>query len=284
LARVDWFAGKKVLLVGGSEGIGRATAVELARRGADVLIAARRPGPLAETLGLMKAVAVSRSQRLESLPLDVTDRAAVKAAVDPVLGTLAGLDVLVLAVGAARPGYVDELGDEAYDAMLAVNYLGHVHVARAFLPHLLAQGRGDICFLSSMLGFAAMPGWSAYAASKYAIAGFAESLALELAPRGIRVTVFYPGTTDTPGLVLENREKPAAVWAMESGSSFNTIRKPEVVARSLLGAIERGRLENFPGLDVWFVWFMTRRFPRLSRWLASREWAAARVKSAGKEG
>jgi len=279
---VDWYAGKKVLLVGGSEGIGRATAVELARRGADVMIAARRPGPLAETLALMTAAAASPSQRLAVLPLDVTDRASVKSAVDPVLGTLAGLDVLILAVGAARPGYVDELADEAYDAMLAVNYLGHVHVARAFLPHLLAQGRGDVCFLSSMLGFAAMPGWSAYSASKYAIAGFAEALALELAPRGVRVTVFYPGTTDTPGLALENREKPAAVWAMESGSAFNKIRKPEEVARSLLGGVERGRLNNFPGIDVWFVWFVTRRFPALSRWLASREWAAARAKTTAK--
>jgi hypothetical protein len=93
------------------------------------------------------------------------------------------------------------------------------------------------------------------------------------------VSVFYPGTTDTPGLALENREKPAAVWAMESGSSFNKIRRPEEVARSLLRAIERGRLTNFPGFDVWLVWFVTRRFPALSRWLASREWTAARAKA-----
>jgi NAD(P)-dependent dehydrogenase (short-subunit alcohol dehydrogenase family) len=196
-----------------------------------------------------------------------------------VLGTLAGLDVLITAVGGAMPGYVDELPDEAFDAMLGVNYLGHVNVARAFLPHFLAQGRGDVCFVSSALGFMSMPGYSAYSGSKFAIAGFAESLAIELAPRGIRVTLFYPGTTDTPGLVNENRTKPKAVWQMESESAFSKTHRPDDVARSLLRAVERGRFENFPGMDVWVVWFVSRKFPRLARWLAHREWAAAREKA-----
>jgi NAD(P)-dependent dehydrogenase (short-subunit alcohol dehydrogenase family) len=277
---MGWYAGKKVLLVGGSEGIGRATAIELARRGADVVIAARRAAPLEDTLVEMRAVAASPSQRLASVVFDVTDLAGVRAAVDPVVGTLAGLDVLILAVGGAMPGYVDELPDDAFASMLGVNYLGHVHVVRAFLPNLLAQGKGDICFVSSALGFMSMPGYSAYSASKYAVAGFAESLAIELAPRGIRVTVFYPGTTDTPGLVTENKTKPAAVWQMESDSSFSKTHRPEDVARSLLRAVERGRLDNFPGLDVWVVWFVSRRFPGLARWLAHREWAQARKKAA----
>ena len=96
---MGWYSGKKVLLVGGSEGIGRATAVELARRGADVVIAARRVGPLEETLAAMRAVAASPGQRLASVAFDVTDRESVKGAVDAVVGTLAGLDVLILAVG-----------------------------------------------------------------------------------------------------------------------------------------------------------------------------------------
>lgn len=275
---MGYFQGKKVFLVGGSEGIGRATAVELARQGADVMVAARRAGPLEETVEAMRAAAPAENQRLLALALDVTDRAAVRAAVDDVLGGLAGLDVLIVNVGAARPGYVHELDDAAFDQMIAVNYQGHANVVRAFLPHLMGQKKGDVCFVSSALGFMSMPGYSAYSASKFAVAGFAEALRLELAPHGIRVSLFYPGTTDTPGLKQENEAKPAAVWKMEADSAFSKIHRAEDVARSLLSSIERGRFENFPGLDVWLIWWMYKRLPGLSRWMAAREWDAARKK------
>jgi short-subunit dehydrogenase len=132
-----------------------------------------------------------------------------------------------------------------------------------------------VCFVSSSLGFMSIPGYSAYSAGKFAVAGFAESLRIELAPQGIRVMLFYPGTTDTPGLATENQTKPAAVWAMESDSAFSKTHQPKDVAARLLTAIEGGRFENFPGLDVWFIWWMYKRFPGLARWLAQREWSAA---------
>jgi 3-dehydrosphinganine reductase len=268
---MSWFQGKKVLLVGGSEGIGRETALALARQGAHVLVSARRQAQLDETVAAMKAVAASPSQVLAALSLDACDRTVVR-----------GLDVLVTNVGAARPGYVHELDDAAFDAMISVNYQAHANVVRAFLPTFLEQKRGDICFVSSALGFMSMPGYSAYSASKFAIAGFAESLRIELAPQGIRVMLFYPGTTDTPGLKTENASKPKAVWAMESDSAFSKTHKPEDVAQSLLRAIEGGKFENFPGMDVWFIWWMYKRLPGLSRWMAHREWASALAKVAGK--
>ncbi|MEQ1503357.1 MAG: SDR family NAD(P)-dependent oxidoreductase [Myxococcota bacterium] len=276
---MSYFQGKKVFLVGGSEGIGRETAVALARAGASVVIAARRQGPLDETLAAMRAAAGAQPGTWTALALDATDRVAVRAAVPTVLEALGGgLDVLITNVGAARPGYVHELDDAAFDAMTSVNYGAHANVVRAFLPTFLAQKRGDVCFVSSALGFMSMPGYSAYSASKFAVAGFAEALRIELAPQGIRVMLFYPGTTDTPGLANENRSKPAAVWVMESDSAFSKTHKPEAVAAQLLRAIERGRFENFPGMDVWLIWWMYKRFPALSRWLAHQEWAKALAK------
>lgn len=281
---MSYYQGKKVLLVGGSEGIGREAALALARAGADVVVSARRPGPLDEVVAAMRAVAASPSQRLSAVPLDAVDRVAVRSAVPLILEQLGGgIDIVVTNVGAARPGYVHELDDAAFDAMLDVNYHAHVNVIRAFLPTFLAQGRGDVCLVSSALGFMSMPGYSAYSASKFAIAGFAESLRLELAPHGIRVMLFYPGTTDTPGLKTENASKPAAVWTMEADSAFSKIHKPADVAQSLLRAIERGRFENFPGMDVWLIWWMYKRFPGLSRWMAHQEWAKARAKVAAAE-
>jgi 3-dehydrosphinganine reductase len=281
-----WFQGKKVLLVGGSEGIGRETALALARQGAHVLVSARRQALLDETVAAMKAAAPSSvpnsGQVLDAISIDACDRAAVRAAVPQVLSALGGLDVLVTNVGAARPGYVHELDDDAFDAMISVNYQAHANVVRAFLPTFLEQRHGDICFVSSALGFMSMPGYSAYSASKFAIAGFAESLRIELAPSGIRVMLFYPGTTDTPGLKSENASKPKAVWAMESDSAFSKTHKPADVAQSLLRAIERGRFENFPGLDVWLIWWMYKRMPGLSRWMAHQEWTKALAKVGGK--
>ena len=271
---MGFYTGRKVLVVGASEGIGREAALELARLGAEVVVAARRPAPLVELVSEMKAL---RPEGLfSSVPLDVTDREQVRAAVPMVLAALGGAaDSLILAVGGARPGYVHELDDAAFDAMVGLNYTGHANVVRAFLPSMMEKKKGDICFVSSALGFMSMPGYSAYSASKFAVAGFAEALHIELAPHGIRTILFYPGTTATPGLDRENASKPKAVWTMESDSAFSRTHQPGAVAKSLLAAIERGRFENFPGMDVWFVWWMYKRLPGLSRWMAHQEWAKA---------
>ncbi len=271
---MGFFDGRRVFLAGGSEGIGREAALELVRQGAHVVIAARRQGPLDETLAAMKAVRGDRS--VGAVSIDATDRAAVRACV-PTAERLAGgaIDVVITNLGAARTGYVLDLQDADFDQMVALNYLAHTNVIRAFLPGMIAAGRGDVCVVSSALGFMSMPGYSAYSASKFAIAGFAESLCIELEPRGVRVSVFYPGTTDTPGLKQENEAKPKAVWVMESDSAFSKTHQAPDVARSLLRAIEGGRFENFPGLDVWFIWWVYHHFPALARWMAKDEWRKA---------
>ncbi len=267
---MDWFRDKKVFITGGSAGIGRAAALSLARRGAHVAIAARGQERLDQTLQEMRALA-GTDQRTAALAFDVTDRPRVRGAARDVIDGLGGLDVLICNAGYAHTGWAHELPDSAFDEMIAANYLGHVNVTRAFLPHLMDQGRGDICLVSSMLGFFGGFGYTAYAASKYAVRGFAESLRHELVPHGVRVTLFYPPTTRTPGLETENQSKPEAVWAYESDSGFNRIYEADEVARAILTSIERGRFENVVGFDSWLIRFLFRHFPRLSRWLNDGE-------------
>lgn len=276
---MGYFDGRRVFLAGGSEGIGREAALELTRQGAHVVIAARRQGPLDDTLAAMRAIRADRSHG--AVALDATDRAAVRAAVPEVERLVGGVvDVVITNLGAARTAYVQDLQDADVDAMVALNYVAHTNVIRAFLPGMQAAKRGDVCVVSSALGFMSMPGYSAYSASKFAIAGFAESLCIELAPQGVRVSVFYPGTTATPGLEHENASKPKAVWVMESDSAFSKTHQAPDVARSLLSAIEGGRFENFPGLDVWFIWWVYHHFPALARWMAKDEWNKALEKVA----
>jgi len=276
---MGFFAGRRVFLAGGSEGIGQQTALELARRGAHVVVAARRQGPIDATVAMMREAAPQG--RFGGLSLDVTDRSAVRAAVAVVDEALGGpTDLVITNVGMAMTGYVHELPDEAFDRMLQINYVGHANVLRAFLPSLRPAGRGSVFFVSSALGFMSTSGYSAYSASKYAVAGFAESVRMELKPQNIRVTLFYPGTTDTPGLKQENESKPKAVWAMESDSAFSKTHQPEAVAKSLLAGIERGSFENFPGFDISLIWWMYQHFPGISRWMADMEWDKA-VKKTG---
>jgi len=112
-----------------------------------------------------------------------------------------------------------------------------------------------------------MFGYTAYAGSKAALIGFGDALRQEVSLAGIRVTMFYPPATQTPGMDRENEDKPPAVWEAESGTGWNKIYTSEQVATVLMKSIRRGRFENVVGLDSWFFAFMFRHFPRLARWV-----------------
>jgi NAD(P)-dependent dehydrogenase (short-subunit alcohol dehydrogenase family) len=267
---MDFFQNQRVLITGGSAGIGRAAALAAVRRGAHVAVLARGRERLEQTLAELRQIA-GPERTLVSHALDVSDRAAVRSGLAEVVGRLGGLDVLVANSGHAVTGWVTELPDAAFDEMIQANYLGHVNVVRACLPQLLAQKRGHISLVSSMLGFFGGFGYTAYCGSKYAVRGFAEALRHELRPHGIRVTLFYPPTTKTPGLAHENQSKPPAVWSYESESGFNKVYEAETVAAALLRSIERGRFENLVGLDSAFMYFMLQHFPRLARWINDGE-------------
>lgn len=275
------FADKKVLVTGGSSGIGLAAAVQLAASGASVVVVARDDARLQSAVAAMRAVAPSQSQVFEGLSVDVMDDDAVAALPDAVLSRLGALDLLICNAGYALPAYVSESPMAAFQRMLDVNYLGHVRVVKAFLPHFLERRQGHISLVSSMLGFMSAFGYAAYSGSKYAIAGFAEALRHELKPHGVAVSLYYPPTTETPGLSEENRTKPQAVWAFESESGWNKLYKPEAVADSLLRHIQSGRYEGMIGWDSWLIFLAYRWFPTIARKMADDELKRALAKTSG---
>jgi NAD(P)-dependent dehydrogenase (short-subunit alcohol dehydrogenase family) len=265
---MDFYAGKRVLIVGGSKGIGRSLAIRLASRRATVCVAARGEESLIDVADELRE---SFGGRHTHAVLDVADSRSIEAARGRVLDALGGLDVIVCASGSARAaGFLDAPADD-FRRMMEINYLGHVNVVRAFAPTLAAQGHGSICLLSSIVAFVPIYGYSAYAASKGAIVAFGESLRQEMKLHGVRVTLFYPPTTDTPGLVEENRTKPGAVWAIESQSGWNRIYSADEVAVSIASAIERGLAHGMVGLDSWILRLGQRFLPGLFRRLADAE-------------
>lgn len=258
------YAGKRVFISGGSEGIGRATAVQLAAAGAHVCVAARRQGPLDETVAAMKAAAKGTAV-LTAVSVDLTDYAAVEAAAARAIAEMGGIDLLICNQGYAHTGRIVDLPVEDFRRLMDVNYLGHAYACKAFAPHFLAQKSGTIVLVSSAFGYLGAYGWSAYCASKWAIVGFAEALRQEMALHGVSVKVFYPGTTETPGLQKENADKPKVVWEFEHNNAFNVVRKPEDVAKRLLAAAGGGRFDNPSGWDGWLSFLASRYAPWLVR-------------------
>lgn len=173
----------RVLITGASTGIGRATAIELARRGHAVIATARQPDTLAD---------LPVAGRLR---LDVTDDDSVLAAI----ADAGPLDAIVSNAGATIRGTVEAIPLDEYERLLQLNFLGALRVAKAVLPAFRAQGGGRIVFVSSVLGRVSVPGVSAYAASKFALDATAAALAQETAHFGVHVSLVEPGPVATEG-------------------------------------------------------------------------------------
>lgn len=184
---------RAVLITGGSRGIGLATARRLAAAGDRIVLAAR------SSPGLERAAAEVRGAGGQAWPWvgDVTDPAACEAMVQHALNVAGTIDVCVLGAGIGHWTPTESMSDEQWRSTMAVNVDAAFYTTRAVLPVMLKAGRGHLCYVSSVLGRRGVPNMAAYAASKAAVSAFAESVAAEVKPRGVKVTVLYPGTTAT---------------------------------------------------------------------------------------
>lgn len=271
ITELTYYTGKKVLISGGSQGLGRATAIELARAGAHVCIAARGRDALDETFAAMRSAAEGRQSTLLARELDVTDPEAVDRVVAEVVARMGGIDLLICNQGYASTGRVHKLAQYAFRRLIDVNYLGHANLCRAVSPHLIEQRSGQVVLISSALGYMSIYGYAAYSASKWAIAGFAHGLRDELALFGVGVKLVYPSTMQTPGLDQENADKPKVLWEIESNNALNTIRSPEDVARRLLRLIPKSRFEHPIGWDGWLTYLIARHAPWLMRRINAKD-------------
>jgi 3-dehydrosphinganine reductase len=257
------FSNTRVLITGGSSGIGLALARTLTREGAHVCIAARGQARIDEAVAELRALAVSPEQILFGVALDIAEPAQIDAAVSPVLAQLGGLDVLINNAGITYPAAFVDTPREVVEQIMRVNVMGTLDVTRAFLPALIESKRGQIAIVSSLAGVLGIYGFGAYAASKFALRGFAECLRQELLVHEISVTLVFPPDTDTPMLRQENQIKPA-----ETAALSGTVKPlaAELVAAATLAGLRRRRFHVIPGLGSKAVAFMARRLPALTRW------------------
>lgn len=196
------------LVTGAGRGIGRATAVALARAGAAVILAARSGD---EITGVADEIKANGGKAL-AIPTDVSDVRQVDHLLVLALRGFGGIDILVNNAALVQPlGKVWETSPMAWQRLIAINVIGPYLCARAVLPHMLDKGKGRIINVSSGAAEANLPGASAYTASKAALERFSGTLAVEVAGTGVVVTTFRPGIVDTT-MQAVIRETPAHLF------------------------------------------------------------------------
>ena len=242
-------SGKSVLVTGAGSGIGRATAVEIAGKGAKLTLAGRREEPLQETAKLVE----DAGGEAQVVAGDVTDSSAREQIVQAAVDNFGGLDALVNNAGNVRAGRLEDLDAKEIQTQIEVNLLAPVLLTRAALPALRKSGDAAIVNVSSGFGLVGMPFYSTYAATKAGIAHFGEALRRELFGEGVHVMTIYPGATDTP-MMESNDAGPDLGFEYESS---------EEVAEALVAGLEAGELEVVRGAeDRSEMTQMTRENPR----------------------
>jgi 3-oxoacyl-[acyl-carrier protein] reductase len=182
---------------GGGSGLGREIALELARRGYDLALLGRRREPLAETLDLAGRLTDRRETGI-LLPCDVRDAVALGRSAGEIEARWGAADLVVPAAGVTAIAPVEETSPDDFAAIVDTNLTGVFLLIRALLPAMKARGRGRILPLLSVAARRGFPGWSAYCASKWGLAGLVAALREELQGTGVQVTALFPGATDTP--------------------------------------------------------------------------------------
>jgi NADP-dependent 3-hydroxy acid dehydrogenase YdfG len=241
---------KVVVITGAGSGIGRALALDLARRGSLLALADIDEAGLAETVDLVKAGGV---REIRSDRLDVADRAAFEAYAASVAAQFGRVNVVVNNAGVALAGDFEDLRHEDMEWIVGVNFWGVVHGTKAFLPHLIASGDGHVVNLSSLFGLVSMPGQSMYNATKYAVRGMSEALREEMLIAGhpVGVTVVHPGGIKTAiarnARVSEKEDKEATARFFDEKLAKMT---PERAAEIIVGGILHDRARVLVGLDA----------------------------------
>jgi NAD(P)-dependent dehydrogenase (short-subunit alcohol dehydrogenase family) len=268
LGRVDGdFAGRIAVVTGAGSGIGRSTALLLARHGAAVHAADLIEDTADEVVREIEAA----GGKATAHRVDVADAGSVEALAERVFAADGAVDVLHNNAGVGHAGPVEETTLEEWQRVLSINLMGVVHGVHYFVPRMLRQGRpAHIVNTASLAGLVAVAEMGPYSTSKHAVVGLSESLNAELAPRGIHVTALCPGFIDT-GIVaaahldgeLSDEKDRIQRFYERFGSS------PDVVAEAVVDAIRRKKLiRTVPRHHVALNWALRRISPRAAQPLA----------------
>jgi short-subunit dehydrogenase len=257
-------AGAAAAVTGAASGIGRALALELAARGCDLALADR------DQAGLRNVAAEIDSRHRRKVTIhgvDVGERRQIAEFAGDAIAAHPGLNIVVNNAGVALMGQFHEIDQEQMEWLMNINFWGVVHGTRAFLPHLASLREAHIVNLSSIFGIIAPPGQSAYAAAKFAVRGFSESLRHELQMAGspVRLSVVHPGGIATN--IARNSRCGSAIAdnarRAESIERFDQHAKttPHAAALRIIAGIENNQPRILIGNDARFMDLLARLRP-----------------------
>ncbi len=230
--------GKTIVVTGASDGIGRELTMQLAKRGANIVAAARSADKLNDLAGQCRDF----SGEVAGISTDVSDPNACRMLVDGALQKFDGIDIFINNAGISMHARFDEITDlTSFENIMRVNYLGAVYCTHHALPHL-QQSKGLLVAVSSLQGLTGFPRSTGYAASKHAMQGFFDSLRMELDGSGVDVLVVSPGAVDTAihSRKFGNRND----GAQDSiAGDRNQMMPVDECARQMVAAIERRQRE-----------------------------------------
>jgi NAD(P)-dependent dehydrogenase (short-subunit alcohol dehydrogenase family) len=246
---------KTWIITGAGRGLGVDIAKAALAAGHNVVATGRNPAAVAEALGDADSLFVAK--------LDVTSSEDAKAAVEAAVERFGGVDVLVNNAGSFYAGYFEELTPEQMDRQITTTLIGSMNVTRAVLPVMRKQRSGHVVTISSSAGFAGFEYGSAYAASKFAVDGWMESLAPEIEPFGIHATVVNPGffrtelltkesTNYAPTMVEDYAERNGAQREFWDGMNGKQGGDPAKLAQALvtITELEQPPLRFIAGADA----------------------------------
>jgi short-subunit dehydrogenase len=251
-------------VTGAASGIGRALAIELAARGCDLALADRNEAGLQS---LAAEIGRAHAQKVTVHRVDVGDSKQIEAFAQAAIAAHPALNILINNAGVALIGHFNEVDQAQMDWLMNINFWGVVHGTRAFLPHLSRQSQAHIVNLSSIFGIVAPPGQTAYAAAKFAVRGFSESLRHELrmAKSPVRLSVVHPGGIATS--IVRNSHTGAGITdnarRVQAIELFETMAKttPAAAALRIIAGIENNAPRILIGNDARFMDLLQRFRP-----------------------
>jgi 3-dehydrosphinganine reductase len=258
------FKNNRIVITGGSSGLGLALAHVLAREGARLTLIARDPRKLDDAAKSLRDASPGAIVRVESV--DVADEAKTASVMDSVAQSDGGVDVLVNSAGILREGYFEKTPMSTFREVMEINFFGLLNSTRAALPYLKAS-RGRLVNIASLGGLAGAFGYTAYCASKHALVGLSESLRYELKPQGVKVHLVCPAEFDSPMVEEMNRNRTP-----ENRAQVLTIPKSsvETIVKGTLAGIRAERFLIVPGGGARSAAFGIRHFPGIFRASADR--------------
>jgi len=251
--------GAVAVVTGAGSGIGRALALELAARGAELALADIDAAKLAETRAALPA-----GTRVISRVLDVSDFAAMRVFRDEVEREFERVSLLINNAGVALYGSFEDVSLEDLEWIMGVNFWGTVYGCNLFLPLLLHETEANIVTLSSVFGLISPPLQIGYSASKFAVRGFSEVLRHELAGTPVKLTVVHPGGIRTSIASSARRGAGADAASYERDTkafAASLVLAPEEAARRIVHAVLRDRPRLLIGRDAALIDLIQRFFP-----------------------